>query len=180
MKTQTAFSLISALLLGAVVALNTPARAQQPPTPGPEHEILKKMEGNWTAKVVMGEDKSDATATYKMELGGLWLLSNFSGELGGLKFQGHGMDGWDPAKGKYVSVWIDSMSSTPLLLEGTYDRARKTMTMFGEGPGPDGIKVKHKAVTQFMDADHHTFTMFMVTAEGAETKMVTVEYTRKK
>jgi isopentenyldiphosphate isomerase len=90
------------------------------------------------------------------------------------------MDTYDPEKKKYVSVWVDSMSARPLLLEGTYDKEKKTMTMTGEAPGPDGNPAKHKMVTHTPDNDHQTFTMYMVGPDGQETKVMTIEYTRKK
>ena len=103
-------------------------------SPGPEHEALKKLEGTWNAKIKMGEDESAGTMTYKMECGGLWLTSDFRGEFGGQKFQGRGVDGYDQEKKKYVSVWVDSMSTRPTLFEGTYDKEKKTLTMTGEAP----------------------------------------------
>jgi hypothetical protein len=73
--------------------------------------MLKKMEGTWEATMnVMGMD-AKGTMVYKMELGGLWLTSNFEGEFGGMKFTGKGIDGYDPMKKKYVGTWVDSMST---------------------------------------------------------------------
>src|SRR5262245_31986969 len=53
------------------------AGAQEFPKPGPEHEILKKLVGEWDTTVRFGKDESKGTATYKLECGGLWLVSNF-------------------------------------------------------------------------------------------------------
>ncbi|MCZ7640385.1 MAG: DUF1579 domain-containing protein [Verrucomicrobia bacterium] len=154
--------------------------AQEMPGPGPEHEALKRHEGEWIATVKSPEGDSKGTMTLKMECGGLWLASDFRAEFGGMKFHGRGFDGYDPMKKKYVSVWVDSMSPRPLLLEGTMDAEKKTLTMYGEGPGPDGKPVKYKNVTRFPDADHQTFTMHVVDADGQATPMLTIEYVRKK
>ena len=35
-------------------------------------------------------------------------------EFGGQKFQGHGMDCYDPVKKKYVGIWVDSWSTAPM------------------------------------------------------------------
>jgi hypothetical protein len=163
------------LTVGGLVGL-----AQEMPGPGPEHEALKRHEGEWIATVKSPEGDSKGTMTSKVECGGLWLASDFRAEFGGMPFHGRGFDGYDPVKKKYVSVWVDSMSTRPMLLEGTMDAAKKTLTMIGEGPGPDGKPVKYKNVTHFPDADHQTFTMHMVDADGKETKMFTIEYVRKK
>jgi hypothetical protein len=60
----------------AVVAFAAPvAPAQEGPKPGPEHEMLKKLEGTWDLddEVRPGGRVSKGTVVYKMELGGLWL-----------------------------------------------------------------------------------------------------------
>lgn len=172
---HAARSLGLALALGAGQAL-----AQFPPAPGPEHEALKKFEGTWTAKVKTGGDESTGVSTYKMECGGLWLSSDFQGEFGGQKFQGRGLDGYDPEKKEYVSVWVDSFSTRPLFLKGTMDKEKKMLTMTGEGPGPDGKPMKYRNETTFPDADHMVFSMYMVDADGKANKMMTIEYPRKK
>src|SRR5262249_6297977 len=56
-------------------------RAQEPPKPGPEHEVLKKLEGTWEATMKFGGMESKGTMIYKMDLGGLWLTSNFEGDF---------------------------------------------------------------------------------------------------
>src|SRR5262249_54180386 len=144
-----------------------------------EQERLKKLEGTWNAKVKMGDTESTATATYKMVCEGMWLMSDFKGDLGGMPFSGHGVDGFDPEKKKYVSVWVDSMSGRPMFLEGTHDKEKKTTTMTGEAPGPDGKLAKHKMITHMPDEDHMTFTMYIL-GDGQENKILTIEYTRKK
>jgi len=179
MKPKTQSSIIGSILLSFAMAHVT-ALGQSPPTPGPEHEILKKVEGTWNVKVKMGDNESAGTMTFKMECGGLWLMSDFHSEFGDQKFQGRGMDGYDPEKKKYVSVWVDSMSTRPMFLEGSYDKDKKTMTMTGEAPGPDGKLAKHKGVTHTPDDDHMTFTMYIVDSDGKENKVMTIEYTRKK
>ena len=179
MKLKTQFSIIGLLLLAFAMA-QVLARGQGAPTPGPEHEHLKKLEGTWNAKMKMGDNETPATATYKMVCGGMWLMSDFQGEFDGQKFSGRGLDGYDPEKKKYVAVWVDSMSTRPMLLEGTHDKEKKTTTMTGEAPGPDGKLAKHKMMTHMPDDDHMTFTMFIIDADGKENKVMTIEYTRKK
>src|ERR1041385_3654754 len=177
MKTKLPISILGLLLIAVAMAPN--ARGQGA-TPGPEHETLKKLEGTWSAKVKMGESESMGTMTYKMECGGLWLTSDFRSEFDGQKFQGRGVDGYDPEKKKYVSVWVDSMSTRPMFLEGTHDKDKKTTTMTGEAPGPDGKLAKHKMVTHMADDDHMTFTMYVIDSDGKENKVMTIEYARRK
>jgi hypothetical protein len=153
------------------------ARAQEIPKPGPEHELLKKMEGTWEATAEGGGSVTKGTMTWKMALGGLWLMSKFEGEFAGQKFEGHGMESYDPAKKKFVSVWVDTMSTSPLVMEGTHDKDKKTTTMTGEGPGMDGKPAKYKTVSEMKDDDNVVFTLYM---GDAKEPMVTIAYKRKK
>src|SRR4051812_30921041 len=97
-------------------------RAQEPGKPGPEHEGLKKLEGNWDLVMKFGGGESKGTVTYKMELGGMWLTSSLQSELFGQKFEGRSIDGYDPQKKKYVGIWVDSMGGGAVITEGTFDK----------------------------------------------------------
>jgi Protein of unknown function (DUF1579) len=165
-------------LLASVALFNLvpSARAQEPPKPGKEHDHLKRLVGTWDAET----ESSNGTMTYKMGLGGLWLIGDFEGEFGGLKFQGKGLDSYDPATKKYRSVWVDSFSTAPRFMEGNLDKDNKVMTMTGEGPGQEGKTTKYKSITEIEDADTVNFSLFMVDEDGKEQPMVKITYKRKK
>jgi len=153
------------------------ARAQEMPKPGPEHEVLKKLEGTWEATMKAEGMESKGTMVYKMEMGGLWLTSAFDGNFAGMKFSGRGLDTYDSTKKKYVGVWADSMSTSPMHMEGTYDKEKKTMTLVGDGPGPDGKPANWKSVTITTGDDTMVFHMYL--GDGKE-PMFTINYKRKK
>ncbi len=163
----------------AAVMTAASALAQQPeaPKPGPEHEMLKKKEGTWTTVMKSGGAEFKGTVTYKMELGGLWLVGSQESDLGGQKFHGKSLDSYDAASKKFVGVWADSMGTRPMTLEGTYDEAKKTLTLTADAPGLDGKPTKWKSVSVMTDAD--TFDMRMYVGDGKE-PMFTVAYKRKK
>jgi hypothetical protein len=127
----------------------------------------------------MDGEETEGTATYKAIGDGLWLISDFKDTMAGQPFEGHGIDGYDPAKGKYVSIWVDSWTPQPLTLEGTYDKASHKLTMMGSGPGMDGQTVKYRMVTHYENDDRFTFTMFLTDASGQENQMLTIVYSRK-
>lgn len=156
------------------------ALAQEPPKPGPEHDKLKQLEGSWDAVVKMGTEESKGKMTYKMEAGGLWLLSEYEGEFAGQKFTGRGFESYDPTKKKYVSVWIDSWSTSPLISEGTFDKDGKVQTMNGEGPGPDGKPMKYKMTTEHKDKDTLVWSMFTPGPDGKDAPMLSITYKRRK
>ena len=67
------------------------------PQPGPEHEVLKKAVGEWTAELEMTPApgmppiKSTGTETIRM-VGGLWIVTEFTGDMMGQPFEGHGLE----------------------------------------------------------------------------------------
>ncbi len=156
------------------------AFAQQPQKPGPEHARLKEMEGAWDAVMEMSGQKSKATATYKTICGGMWITSDFECNLGGMQYQGHGMDGYDQQKKKYVGYWFDSMTSAPMTFEGDFDAGQKVLTMHGTSIGPDGQPQKFHSTTEMKGKDQMTFKMFAADAEGKAQLAFTIEYTRRK
>jgi len=168
------------MVCALLIWLAPSARPQEPPKPGPEHEQLKQMEGTWDATVKMMGQESKGTMKYKMGIGGLWLTSHFEGDFGGMKFEGRGLDTFDTNKKKYLGVWADSMSTSPMIMEGDYDKESKTLTMSGKGPGPDGKPVKYKSVVKMIDDDTMEFTMSGPGPDGKEGVVLTISYKRKK
>ena len=151
-------------------------RAQEPPKPGPEHDLLKKMEGSWDIVMKAGGMEMKGTVTNKMDLGGLWLASAMKCEFPGGAFEGRGMYTYDAAKKKYISVWIDSMGTQPMIMEGTFDKDKGVLTMAGDGPGPDGKPAKWKSLTKFADEKTINFEMFV---GDAKEPMFTLVYKKK-
>lgn len=155
--------------------------AQQPPDvkPGPEHALFKQDEGTWDATVKAMGSESKGTLTCKVGLNGLWLLENFKSDFGGTAFEGLGATSYDPAKKKYVNVWIDSMSTAPMVSEGTYDKAKKTMTLAGEMPMPDGKSMKITMVSVTKDANTKIFTLNGAGPDGKNFEMLHITYKRR-
>jgi hypothetical protein len=164
---------ICSLILFATVA------SAQPPVPkaGPEHEMLKKLVGKWDMTSKMMGQEAKGVAEYKMELGGLWLTSTVNMDMFGMKFEGRGMDSYDANKKKYTSVWVDNMITSPISMEGTFDAATKTLTMVGDGPGPDGKIIKNTIKTKWTSDNAFEFAMYHGDAKDAA---FTISYTRKK
>ncbi len=156
-------------LLAFVVHLNLvlSARVQEPPKPAREHDHLKRLVGAWDAETEVGK----GTMIYKMGLGGLWLKGDFEGES---------LDTYDSATKKYRSIWVDSFSTGPRIMEGNLDKDDKVMTLTGEGPGQEGKPAKFKSITEIKDANTVDFSLFMVDKDGQEQPIVKITYKRKK
>jgi hypothetical protein len=169
------------------------ARAQEgPPVPKPteEHKVLAAEEGTWDAvvKSYMGAPGAEpmvskGVETNAMMAGGLWMISKFEGEFGGMKFEGRGQFGYDATKKKYVGTWVDSMAPTISMLEGTYDAKTRTMTYVGEGiDAQSKAKYTQKMVTTMKDDGTRAFTLYMTgdMTGGKEVKFMEVAYTKRK
>ena len=173
---------VATLLLSQVSFAQEPP---MPPKPGPEHEILKDMEGTWDTVMTMTGAPKDAPASKgksvsKMEIGGLWLSTKFEGDFAGAKFEGRGIAAYAQTKNQYTAMWVDSIGTSPLLLAGSYDANAKAMTMIGDFTGPEGKPAKFKIRSVIKDKDHHTSTMSMIDEDQKEQEMFSIEYTRKK
>lgn len=175
------------LPLVAGLLVSTGAGAQMPPmpTPGPEQAILAQDAGTWDAVVEITMPgapamSSKGTEVAAMGCGGMCLITDFSGEMMGAPFKGHGLTAYDATKKKYVGSWSDSMSSGVQMSEATYDAATKSTTGWMEGVDPSGAAVKTKSVSTSIDANHRTMTMFMTGPDGKDVQTMKITYTRQK
>lgn len=167
----------------AAAVLATAAPAQGPAKPGPEHQRLAAHVGTWDAVIESdgpdGPSTSKGVSEVRLVLGGLWLTDDFTADFGGSQFQGRGVTGYDPAKGRYVGTWIDSWTPTLMVLEGGYDQAGKVLTMRGMGMGMDGKPAMHRMVTTHTDGSTMVFEMFVAGADGKEVPVMKITYTRR-
>jgi hypothetical protein len=177
-----------AVVCGLVGALAGVAAAQDMPPlpqPGPEHELFKEVAGTWDARVetFMGPGEpmvSSGTEVNRVGCGGLCLISDFTGEMMGMPFEGHGTEVWDATKKKYVGTWTDSMTLGLSIAESTYDPATRTITGWMEGPDMSGNVSRMKSTSTQKDADSRVMEMYAIGPDGGETLGMRITYTRKK
>ena len=148
--------------------------------------MLAKFVGTWeaTAQFRMAPDQPAVTSqgveTQRLVCGGLWLFSDYEGKLAGQSFEGHGTTGYDQMKKKYVGTWIDSMSSSLNLSEGTYDEKSKTFTYKTTSTDPQtGQQVDNTSKLTIKDNDHHSFVIIMTGPDGKEFESLRIDYVRK-
>jgi len=188
MQCLTKLTLFRYGMFSTLMVVAASAHAQEVPQPSPEHKMLAKEVGVWDADVSMWLKpdaepmKSKAVETNAL-LGSMWLASKFEGDFGGEKFTGHGQNGYDPIKKKYVGTWIDSMSPFLMVLEGDFDEKAKTLTMTGAGIDHEtGQECTMKMVTHYKSDNSKVFEMFKQ-AEGDKDewqKTMQISYTRRK
>ncbi len=163
--------LVVSLLVTASVAEDDP------------YQVLKRDVGEWQAEMKMFGPGTTSEPVKGVErnrmLGNFWIVSDFSTQFMGQKFEGHGCFGYDTEKKKYVSLWIDSMSPFPVKMTGTWDADSNTMTFVGKGKDPSGNEISMKNVTKYDGKDRRVFTMYMGTPDGKWVKSMEITYTRK-
>jgi Protein of unknown function (DUF1579) len=156
-------------------------------TPGKEHEIFKSMEGKFDADVTMqmpgspSPEKSTGTSTNKLIYDGRYLHADYSGTMMGKPFKGAGLWAYDKLKQKYMSLWIDDMSTMVMVAEGAADSSGKVITVKSKCMDPmKGKEIDMKQVLTVIDNDHHTYEAYQSDDGKDETKSVTIKYTRAK
>ncbi len=196
--------MLSTLAL-AVLITAAPLRAQDKPndaamqemmkkwqeamTPGAPHKALTAMEGKWSAEVkdwMNGPDappvESKGTSVNTMVLGGRYLKQEFTSEMMNQPFSGIGYTGYDNMNKKYIGSWMDNMSTSMMMMEGSMNEKGDVMTMTGkmDDPGTGQRGKEYKAVTTVLSPDKHKYEMFDLSQPDGKQKVMEIVYTRAK
>jgi hypothetical protein len=154
-------------------------------TPGEPHKQLASLAGSWTTKtkewMEPGKPPTEAAGSVEMKmlLDGRFLQQDFTGEMMGQPYNGMGITGYDNLSKKYVSIWLDTMGTTPFMMEGTGNADGKTITLKGQHAEPGGGHMTHRAVWKIVDSNTQTFDMWGNHGGGKEMKVMEIVYTRK-
>jgi hypothetical protein len=184
-------SLIFAPALAVAAILSCAARGQeqqqaQLPQVSDEHKFLHKDVGTWDAVMKIfpqeGAAPVESKGSEKNELlpGGMWLISQFKGEVFGVPFTGVGTIGYDPIEKKYVGTWVDSISPHLTVMKGEYDAAKKTMTSIAEVRDfRTGEVTQSKHITRYIDDNTRTFEIHSKEGGDKERKVMEIQYKRR-
>ena len=155
-------------------------------TPGEAHKVLEPRIGEWTAEVkswmAPGQPPvvSQGSAMSQWVMNGRFVQEEFHGEMMGKPFTGMSLTGYDNMKQKYVSIWIDDVSTSIFVSEGTAEDDGKVITFSGKMDCPftseKDIPVKH--VLRILGPDKQVFEMYDPRM-GENTKAMEITYTRK-
>jgi hypothetical protein len=158
------------------------------------HKLLTDLDGNWTytIKFWMNPDpnakpeESKGTAVRKSMMDGRYSTLDVTGkmEMPGpdgkkkeMTFKGHGIDGYDNVKKKFVGSWVDNMGTGIMFSEGNYDPTTKTFTYTSEFEAIPGMKQQIREVIKVTDNNHHTLEWYE-NRGGQEVKTMEINYTR--
>ena len=158
------------------------------------HKLLASLDGNWDYTIKMWMDpnaqpqESKGTAVRKSILDGRYVAMDVTGKMQmpgpdgkpkDMTFKGHGMEGYDNVKKKFIGTWMDNMGTGIVTSEGDYDAATKTFTYTGEMEMMPGMKQKFRETLKLTDKDHMIFDWYEDRG-GKEAKTMAINYTRKK
>ena len=158
------------------------------------HKLLSSLDGNWnyTIKFWMNPDpnakpeESKGTAVRKSIMDGRFSIMDVAGkmEMPGpdgkkkeMTFKGHGIEGYDNVKKKFVGSWIDNMGTGIMFSEGDYDPTTKTFTYTSEFEAIPGMKQQIREVMKIVDNNHMAFEWYE-NQGGQEKKTMEINYTR--
>lgn len=177
--------LISFVTLSAQDQAEMMKKWQDAMTPGPMHQLLNKMVGDWNTEMIMegmgGQQmKSEGTSKTEAILGGRYFITTQSGSMMGMPFEGRSLDAYDNVAKEFVSIWIDNMGTGVTIMKGQYDDKAKMFNYSGESmDAMSGMMVKYHSTNKFENDDKVVFEMYS-SQGGQATKMFTMTYTRKK
>lgn len=153
-------------------------------TPGPQHQHLAEMAGDYEMKVTMWEDPEGepevftGTASRSMIMDGRILQEKVASEVMGQPFHGEARIGYDNVTSEYWSTWIDNMSTGLHWSRGDVGDDHK-MVMLGQAPNPvAGGMVDQKTVISADEAGTETHVMYEK-RDGEWVKMMEIVYTPK-
>ena len=156
-------------------------------TPGDAHNRLWSMVGSWDTKVTMWMQPgappqvSSGTSENRWVLDGRWLEQRYSGNFMNMPFNGIGYTGYDNIKKQYMGTWMDNMSTSVMISNGTTSSAANTYEFTSTVDDPmTGKSAPMKEKVTVVDADHHMMEMWGPAPDGTMYKMMQIDYTRKK
>lgn len=156
-------------------------------TPAEMHTMIAKYNGKFTAEVSMWmtpdgpPTKSTGIADNKMILGGRYQESYYKGEFNGMPFEGRNILGYDNAKKKFVTTWIDNMGTGVMMYEGTWDEGKKAILFTGKMVDPmTHMECEMRETFTFVDDNTQVMESWCKCKGMPEYKSMEIKYTRKK
>jgi hypothetical protein len=162
---------------------------QKAMTPGEGQKRLAPMVGTFETRVRTWMDmdptkppeETAGTSVNTWVLGDRYVQMKHEGIFMGEMFNGIGFMGFDNVSRKYVSTWMDTAATGMMWSTGTIDAAGKVTTMKAMVNDPaTGKPSPADTKLTITDNDHHKMEMWGKGPDGKMTKIMEIEYTRKK
>jgi len=154
--------------------------------PGPAHQALESLAGNWRAEVKCWiepdgpPEVSLGSARIFWTLSGRFLEEEFHGEMMGRPYTGRTLMGYDNIKQTFNRVSVSDIQTSMFTCEGRGEHGNKLITMEGRATcvATNRKDIPMRTVMRILSPAKHIFEMFdRSTGENARTMEIT--YTRK-
>ncbi len=155
-------------------------------TPGPPHQKLAKLVGDWTIKTKMTipggpAEESEGTAKLAMAFDGRFLHEDDAGTMMGMPFKGGKLLGYNNGSKKYEAVWVYTLGTGMLTMNGASEDGGKTIKFTATFDNEIGVKETMNVTYKFADDDHFTVVLDGgKMPDGSPGPVMNAEYTRKK
>ena len=170
----------------AVGAQQRPRPAAQAASLGPMAPRLQNLVGTWRVKAELrfapgAQPRTiDAIAENRL-IGNRWLVSELKGSMekdGG--FHGVGVNGYDPAQGKYVGYWIDNTRSLLIPVEGVYDADAHVFRTTSTERNAQGRSTTVVSETRILGPDEEVTTFTAHDAKGRPFTRMVLSYHKER
>ena len=157
-------------------------------TPGDMQKMLAKSDGVWSGENTMWMEDggkpmtSTSTTTNKMIFDGRYQTSEHKGNFMGMPFEGMSITGYDNAKKKFVSTWIDNMGTGIMTMEGDWNASKKAIEFKGKmtDPSRPGKDCDVREVFTFIDDNTQKMEMYGPDSKtGKEFKTMEIKFSKK-
>jgi hypothetical protein len=146
---------------------------------------MKKMVGTWKIDVTSWmepgapPEKSTGTAEFKLLMDGRYLQQQVKSQMGGMPFEGMGIEGYDNVTKERFGFWIDNMGTGAMVARGKCGVGEKVCKFTGSYNDPLTGKAKNIREVITMNNDNSfTFEMFGPDNAGKDYKVMEILYTR--
>ena len=160
--------------------------AMQAMLPGPAHEKLAKLAGDWTSKSTLSfpgaqAEATEGTSKIMVVMDGRFIQQEDTGTMMGTPFKSAHLMGYNNGSKKYEAVWTYTLGTSMLMMTGTSDDDGRTIKCSAAFENEIGATEKLNVTYNFADADH--FTVILdggKMPDGSPGPVMEMVYTRKK
>ena len=187
---KTARSLLAALAFGVLVGLvflaPQPAIAESLGSPGPDHERLNQLIGEWTTFIKHWKTAEDepttlrGTARCQWVLGGRFVEEHAENETSnGGRFQSVTYLGYDRQTKLYDRFWLTNTWTGMFIERGRYDPDTNVIQTQGSEIDPSGAVILTTSELKIDSPNRHVFTSYTIGTDGVRWKQLEILYSKK-
>ena len=158
MRSAPPIALVAWLLIAAAPpdAKDPQARVEPRSGPGLGQEFLARFAGDWEVVKVFHPRSGDpvrveGTCRQAMTHGGRFLQSDFVFGRGDARTTGTGIIGFEPAPGRFTSVWTDSRATGMSLRQSRDPFDGRQIVLYSRSLEPDGLEARSSRTVTLLE-----------------------------